>query len=102
MYVCHTLSLVNGCQQVYIKITISGLKSDKTTQIRIIPPKLEWLDSMRPSPRFTSIFLLRSRNYLKEHPPTQHKHSASIANGELLLSDKLEDVVRLVYTHYKQ
>ena len=39
-------------------------------------------------------FLLRSKTYLKERPP-----SASVANREFPLSSKPEDVVRLVYTH---
>ena len=49
-----------------------------------------------PIPQFS---LLRSKTYLKEHPP-----SASITNREVLLSSLLEDVVhvRLVYTHSKQ
>ena len=41
-------------------------------------------------------FLLRSKTYLKECPP-----SASIANREFPLSIKVEEMVRLVYTHYK-
>ena len=49
-----------------------------------------------PIPQFFPNFLLRSKTYLKECPP-----SASIANREFPLSSKHEDVVRLVYTHYK-
>ena len=49
-----------------------------------------------PTPQFSPNFLLRSKTYLKERPP-----SASVANREFSLSSKLEDVVRLVYTHYK-
>ena len=41
-------------------------------------------------------FQLRSKTYLKECPP-----NASIANRDYPLSSKPEDVVRLVYTHYK-
>ena len=47
-------------------------------------------------PQFCLNFLLRSKTYLKERPP-----SASIANREFPLSNKPEDVVGLVYTHYK-
>ena len=46
-----------------------------------------------PIPQFSLDFLLRSKPYLKERPP-----SASIANREFPLSSLLEDVVRLVYT----
>ena len=46
-----------------------------------------------PTPQFPLNFLLRSKTYLKECPPS--------ANREFPLSSKLEDVVRLVYTHYK-
>ena len=49
-----------------------------------------------PTPQFPPNFLLRSKTYLKECPP-----SASVANREFPLSSKPEDVVRLVYTHYK-
>ena len=49
-----------------------------------------------PIPQFSLDFLLRSKPYLKERSP-----SASIANREFPLSSLLEDVVRLVYTHYK-
>ena len=49
-----------------------------------------------PTPQFFPNFLLRSKTYLKERPP-----SASIANREFPLSSKPEDVVRLVYTYYK-
>ena len=49
-----------------------------------------------PIPKFSLDFLLRSKAYLKECPP-----SANIANREFPLSSLLEDVVRLVYTHYK-
>ena len=49
-----------------------------------------------PIPQFFLNFLLRSKTYLKEHPP-----SASVANRDFPLSSKPEDVVRLVYTHYK-
>ena len=45
-----------------------------------------------PIPQFFPNFLLRSKTYL---PP-----SASVANMEFPLSSKLEDVVRLVHTHY--
>ena len=48
-----------------------------------------------PTPFFPN-FLLRSKTYLKERPPR-----ARVANRELPLSSKPEDVVRLVYTHYK-
>ena len=47
-------------------------------------------------PHFYLNFLLRSKIYLKDRPP-----SASIANRGLPLSSKPEHVVRLVYTHYK-
>ena len=46
-----------------------------------------------PTPQFPPNFLLRSKTYLKESPPR--------ANREFTLSSKPEDVVRLVYTHYK-
>ena len=46
-----------------------------------------------PIPQFCLNFLLRSKSYLKERPP-----SASIANRDFPLS---KYVVRLVYTHYK-
>ena len=49
-----------------------------------------------PIPQFFLNFLLRSKTYLKERPP-----SASVANRDFPLSSKPEDVVRLVYTHYK-
>ena len=49
-----------------------------------------------PIPHFFLNFLLRSKTYLKERPP-----SASVANRDFPLSSKPEDVVRLVYTHYK-
>ena len=49
-----------------------------------------------PIPQFFLNFLLRSKTYLKERPP-----SASVANREFPLSSKPEDMVRLVYTHYK-
>ena len=49
-----------------------------------------------PIPQFSLDFLLRSKTYLKEHPP-----SASITNRDFSLSSKPEYVVRLVYTHYK-
>ena len=49
-----------------------------------------------PIPQFWLNFLLRSKTYLKECPP-----SASIANREFPLSNKPEDVVRLAYTHYE-
>ena len=49
-----------------------------------------------PIPQFSLDFLLRSKTHLKEHPP-----SASIANREFPLSNKLKNVVRLVYAHYK-
>ena len=39
---------------------------------------------VRPSPSFSPNFLLRSKTYLKERPP-----SASIANREFLLSSSL-------------
>ena len=45
-----------------------------------------------PIPQFCLNFLLRYKTYLKESP-----HSISIANREVALSDKLVDVVRLVY-----
>ena len=47
-------------------------------------------------PQFCLDFLLRSKSYLKERPP-----STSIANRDFPLSSKPESVVRLVYTHYK-
>ena len=47
-------------------------------------------------PQFCLNFLLRSKIYLKEHPP-----SVNNTNREFPLSDKLEDMVRLVCTHYK-
>ena len=47
-------------------------------------------------PQFFLNFLLRSKTYLKERPP-----SASVANRDFPLSSKPEDVVRVVYTHYK-
>ena len=53
-----------------------------------------------PPPQFCLEFLLRSRTYLKERPPT-YTYSASIANRDFPLSSKHEDVVRMVYTHYK-
>ena len=46
-----------------------------------------------PIPQFSANFLPRSKTYLKERPPS--------ANREFPSSSKLEDVVRLVYTHYK-
>ena len=46
-----------------------------------------------PIPQFCLDFLLRSKTYLKEHPP-----SGSIVNRNL---SRPEHVVRLVYTHYK-
>ena len=49
-----------------------------------------------PIPQFSLDFLLRSKTYLKERSP-----SASVANRDFPLSSKPEDVVRLVYTHYK-
>ena len=49
-----------------------------------------------PIPQFSANFLLRYKTYLKERPP-----SASLANRKFPLSSKLEDVVILVYTHYK-
>ena len=50
-----------------------------------------------PIPQFSLDFLLKSKTYLKERPP-----SASIVNREFPLSSlHAEDVVRLVYTHYK-
>ena len=49
-----------------------------------------------PIPQFFPNFLLRSKTHLKERPP-----SASVTNTEFPLSSKLEDMVRLVYTHYK-
>ena len=48
-----------------------------------------------PISQFCLGFLLRSKIYLKECLP-----SANIANREFTLSNKPEDVVRLVYTHY--
>ena len=48
-----------------------------------------------PIPQFFPNFLLRSKTYLKERPPR-----VSVAR-EFPLSSKPEDVVRLVYTHYK-
>ena len=47
-----------------------------------------------PIPQFFLNFLLRSKTYLKERPP-----SASVANRDFPLSSKPEDVVRVVYTH---
>ena len=49
-----------------------------------------------PPPQFFPNFLLRSKTYLKERPPT-----ASVANRGFPLSSKPKDVVRLVYTRYK-
>ena len=49
-----------------------------------------------PIPQFFLNFLLRSKTYLKERQP-----STSIANRDFPLSSKPEDVVRVVYTHYK-
>ena len=49
-----------------------------------------------PIPQFFTNFLLRSKSYLKERPP-----SPSVAKREFPLSSKHENVVRLVYTHYK-
>ena len=49
-----------------------------------------------PIPQFCLNFLLRSKTYLKECLP-----SAIIANREFPPSNKLDDLVRLVYTHYK-
>ena len=49
-----------------------------------------------PIPQFCLDFLPRSKTYLKERPP-----GASIANRDFPLSSRPEDVVRLVYTHYK-
>ena len=49
-----------------------------------------------PIPQFFLNFLLRSKTYLKERP-----RSASVANRDFPLSSKPEDVVRVVYTHYK-
>ena len=46
-----------------------------------------------PTPQFSLDFLLRSKIYLKERPPS--------ANRDFPLSSKPEDVVRLVYSHYK-
>ena len=45
-----------------------------------------------PIPQFSLDFLLRSKTYLKT--------SASIANREFPLSNLIEDVVRVFYTHY--
>ena len=47
-------------------------------------------------PQFFPNFLLRFKNYLKERPLCP-----SVAYREFPLSSKPEDVVRLVYTHYK-
>ena len=52
---------------------------------------LLWI--VHPSPSL-ALFLLRSRTYLKEHLP-------STSNREFPLSNKPEDVVRLVYAYYK-
>ena len=49
-----------------------------------------------PIPQFCLDFLLRSKTYLKECPP-----SASLANRDFPLSSRPEHVLRLVYTHYK-
>ena len=49
-----------------------------------------------PIPQFFPNFLLKSKTYLKERPT-----SAGLTNKEFPLSSKPEDVVRLVYTHYK-
>ena len=49
-----------------------------------------------PIPQFCLNFLLRTKTYLKECPP-----STSVTNRQFPLSSKPEDVVRLVYTHYK-
>ena len=49
-----------------------------------------------PIPQFFLNFLLRSKTCLKERPP-----SASVANRDFPLSSKPEDMVRVVYTHYK-
>ena len=49
-----------------------------------------------PTPQFCLDFLLRSKTYLKERPP-----SAGIASRDFPLSIKPEYVVRLVDTHYK-
>ena len=49
-----------------------------------------------PAPEFCLDFLLRSKTYLKEH-----LSSTSVANRDFPLSSKPEDVMRLVYTHYK-
>ena len=46
-----------------------------------------------PIPQFCLDFLLRSKTYLKELPP-----STTVANGDFPLSSKPEHVV---YTHYK-
>ena len=49
-----------------------------------------------PIPQFSLDFLLRSKSDLKGCPL-----SANIANREFPLSNKLKNVVRLVYTHSK-
>ena len=49
-----------------------------------------------PIPQFCHDFLLRSKTYLKECPP-----SASVENTDFPLSSKPEHVVRLVYMHCK-
>ena len=46
-----------------------------------------------PIPQSCLNFLLRSKTYLKEHPPS--------ANRDFPLSSKSKHVVRLVYAHYK-
>ena len=48
-------------------------------------------------PQFCLDFLLRSKTYLKERPP-----STRIASWDFPLSSKPENVVRLVYTHVLQ
>ena len=48
-YVCPILLFVNESERVCLKsriITISDGKRDKSAQIRIIPPKLGWLDNI--------------------------------------------------------
>ena len=62
----------------------------------VVSPKRAHYGLSAHIPMFCFDFLLRSKTYSKERPP-----SASIANRGFPLSMKTEHVVRLVYIHYK-
>ena len=82
-----------GCVWTY---SSSQLRSCSTHCLSVCTyssrPKEGPLWNVHPPPSLASFFFLRSKTYSKECPP-----SASIANREFPLSDKLEDVVRLIY-----